>query len=152
MGDQHDLRDRGDVERLVRAFYGRAFADPLLGPIFTDVARMDLEHHLPIMCDFWETVLFGAGSYRRNPFALHEALDRRAPLGAAEFGRWLELWTSTVDDGFAGEAAERAKAQARRIAASMQRRLAGGSGSALGTIGTRERLARAGEIDELDRG
>ncbi|MUN08649.1 hypothetical protein GLX25_16195 [Agromyces luteolus] len=143
------MRDRDDIARLVREFYARAFADPLIGPIFTDIAHMDLEHHLPIMCDFWETVVFRAGIYRRNAFTLHEALNRRAPLGGAEFERWIELWTATVDDLFAGESAERAKAQARRIASSMRRRLAGGSGSALETIGTRERLAAAGEIDEV---
>ena len=52
-----DLRGRGDVEALVREFYPRAFADRLLGPVFIDVARMDLPAHLPVMCDFWETVL-----------------------------------------------------------------------------------------------
>ncbi|WP_207207086.1 group III truncated hemoglobin [Agromyces binzhouensis] len=147
--DVRELRDRDDVARLVREFYRRAFADPLIGPIFTEVARMDLEHHLPIMCDFWETVVFQAGTYRRNALALHEAVNRRAPLGAEEFSRWLDLWTATVDDLFEGEAAERAKVQARRIASSMRRRLEGGSGSAFETIGTRERLAAAGEIDEV---
>ena len=53
-----DLTNRDDVEFLVRNFYARAFADPLLGPIFVDVARMDLAAHLPVMCDFWQTVLF----------------------------------------------------------------------------------------------
>ncbi|WP_430645557.1 group III truncated hemoglobin [Agromyces sp. GXS1127] len=148
-GEVRDLRDRADIARLVREFYARAFADPIIGPIFTDVARMDLEHHLPIMCDFWETVVFQAGTYHRNALTLHEALNRRAPLGEAEFGRWLDLWTATVDDLFAGESAERAKVQARRIASSMQRRLAGGSGSAFETIGTRDRLAAAGEIDDV---
>jgi hemoglobin len=62
----HDLRDRADIGDLVGEFYRRAFADPLIGPIFTDVAKMDLDHHLPIICDFWETVLFNAGLYRRN--------------------------------------------------------------------------------------
>jgi truncated hemoglobin YjbI len=60
------LVDREDVERLVRTFYTRAFDDPLLGPVFLDVAHLDLEAHLPVMCDFWETVLFRAGLYRRN--------------------------------------------------------------------------------------
>ena len=59
---------REDVERLVRTFYTRAFDDPLLGPVFLDVAHLDLEAHLPVMCDFWETVLFRPGLYRRNAF------------------------------------------------------------------------------------
>jgi Truncated hemoglobins len=57
---------------LVTDFYGRASADELLGPVFVDVARMDLTAHLPVMCDFWETVLFRAGRYRGN--ALHPHL------------------------------------------------------------------------------
>ncbi len=133
-----DLRDRDDVHLLVSEFYRRAFADDLLGPIFTDVAQMDLEHHLPIICDFWETVLFRAGLYRRNALALHVSLNARAPLGAEHFERWLALWTNTVDQHFAGEKAELAKVQAGRIAGSIHRRLQGGSGSEFETINTRE--------------
>ena len=61
-----DLHDRDDVYTLVSELYRRVFTDDLLGPIFVDIARMDLDHHLPIICDFWETVLFGARLYRRN--------------------------------------------------------------------------------------
>ena len=132
-----DLADRADVERLVVAFYERAFRDPLIGPIFTDVAHMDLVAHLPIMCDFWETVLFGSAAYRRNALGVHVALHLRHPLTEADFTRWLELWTETVDEHFAGPAAERAKLQATRIAGSMERRLAGGSGSAFETVAPR---------------
>ena len=133
-----DLVNRGDVERLVIAFYETAFRDPFIGPIFTDVAHMDLAAHLPIMCDFWETVLFRSGAYRRNALQVHVALHARHPLTGADFARWLELWTDTVDEHFAGPAAERAKLQATRIAGSMERRLAGGSGSAFESVGVGE--------------
>lgn len=118
-----DLRDRSDVARLVEAFYRRAFDDALIGPIFTDIARMDLEHHLPIMCDFWETVLFRAGLYRRNALEMHLAINARFPLEAEHFDRWLALWTATVDEHFAGEHAEIAKVQATRIAGSLLTRM-----------------------------
>jgi hemoglobin len=133
----NDLTDRTDVEELVTAFYRTAFADPLIGPIFTEVARMDLDHHLPIMCDFWETVLFRAGLYSRNALQVHYVLNARHPLTEEHFDRWLSLWTETVDDRFVGEKAELAKTQATRIAGSMQRRLAGRSGSVFELIGRR---------------
>ncbi|MDX2819433.1 group III truncated hemoglobin [Streptomyces sp. PA03-5A] len=133
-GTGRDLADRADVERLVTAFYRRAFADPLIGPVFTEVARMDLDAHLPVMCDFWESVLFAAGRYRRNALAPHLALHRMAPLGPAHFARWLALWTLTVDALFHGEKAELAKRQAGRIAGSLQRRLAGRDASEYVTI------------------
>lgn len=142
--DRADLVDRADVEELVVAFYETAFRDPLIGPIFTDVAQMDLAAHLPIMCDFWETVLFRSGAYRRNALQVHVALHARHPLTEAHFARWLELWTATVDDRFAGPVAERAKLQATRIAGSMERRLAGGSGSAFETVASRSDAADPG--------
>lgn len=133
----HDIRDRDDILALVRTFYEAAFEDPLIGPIFTEVAHMDLDHHLPIMGDFWESVLFQAGGYRRDALALHTALDARHPLTAEHFDRWLQLWTGTIDSRYEGPRAELAKEQGGRIAASIQRRLRGGSGSLLQTITVR---------------
>lgn len=133
-----DLQDRSDIAELVGEFYRRAFKDPLIGPIFTDIARMDLDHHLPIMCDFWETVLFNAGLYRRNALQVHLVLGARFPLGQEHFDRWLTLWVSNVDEHFTGEKAELAKTQARRIAGSILRRLQGRSGSEFETLTTRD--------------
>jgi hemoglobin len=139
-----DLRSRDDVTALVEAFYRRAFADDLIGPIFTDVAQMDLAHHLPVITDFWETVLFNAGAYRRNMLAIHVALNGRVPLQEAHFARWVELWTRTVDESFAGPRAELAKTQARRIAGSIDRRLHGRSGSEFETVLRRREFERLG--------
>jgi truncated hemoglobin YjbI len=129
-----DLTGRADVQALVESFYLRAFDDQLIGHIFTDVAQMDLAHHLPIMCDFWQTVLFQAGLYQRNALALHVALNAKVPLRQEHFDRWLALWNENVDEQFPGEKAELAKTQARRIAGSIRRRLQGGSGSEFETL------------------
>jgi hemoglobin len=119
-----DIEDRADCERLVRAFYGRALEDPLIGWLFTDVARLDLEAHVPQITSFWETVLLGARSYAGGAFRPHAALHMRAQLRAAHFERWLVLWTETVDELFAGERAELAKAHAHRVAHAFHGRLA----------------------------
>ena len=132
-----DIAGRADIEQLIVAFYTGAFADPLIGPIFTDVAHLDLGHHLPIMADFWETALFRAAKYRRNALQLHYLLHAKHPLETPHFARWLEIWTATVDALFEGPVADHAKVQAGRIAGSIERRLAGGSGSELVTIGRR---------------
>jgi hemoglobin len=118
-----DIRDRADCERLVRAFYGRALVDPLIGWIFVDVAKLDLEEHVPVLASFWETVLLGAHSYSGGAFRPHAALHARAELRAAHFDRWLALWRATVDELFAGERAELAKAHAQRVARAFHARL-----------------------------
>lgn len=70
-----DLANRGDVESLLRRFYGAAFRDDLLAQPFAELSARGLDDHLPIMCDFWETVLFRAGLYRRNTLQAHRHYD-----------------------------------------------------------------------------
>ena len=119
-----DIETRADVERLVRAFYGRALTDPIIGWIFTDIAKLDLEAHVPEIASFWETILLGAQSYRGGAFRPHAELHMKAELRAAHFERWLVLWAETVDELFAGERAELAKAHAKRVAHAFHGRLA----------------------------
>lgn len=119
-----DITTRDDCERLVRAFYGAAFDDELLGPIFRDVAELDLESHVPRFTSFWETVLLGARSYGGGAFVPHYELDQRVPLTRELFDRWVLLWSTTVDALFAGTVADDAKRRAARVAAAFGQRLA----------------------------
>ena len=118
-----DIETREDCERLVRAFYGRALTDPMIGYLFTDVAKLDLEAHVPVLTDFWETLLLGAKSYDRGSFQPHAALHQKSELRGGHFDRWLALWYQTVDELFAGPRAEQAKADAFRLANAFKMRL-----------------------------
>jgi hemoglobin len=123
MGERSDISTRADCERLVRAFYGRALGDEVIGWLFTDVAKLDLEAHVPRITAFWETVLLGAQSYTGGAFRPHAALHGKAGLRGGHFTRWLALWSQTVDELFAGPTAELAKAHAQRVAAAFHERL-----------------------------
>jgi hemoglobin len=118
-----DIESRADCERLVRRFYGRAMDDPMIGFIFTDVAKLDLDAHVPRIASFWETILLGAHSYSGGAFRPHARLHVRIGLREGHFARWLTLWNDTVDELFAGDRAELAKAHARRVALAFMRRL-----------------------------
>src|SRR5262249_21820199 len=118
-----DIQDRADCERLVRAFYGRALTDPVIGFIFVDVAHLDLEEHVPRITSFWETILLGAQSYGGGAFRPHAVLNMKVRLRAGHFERWLWLWHTTVDELFAGERAELAKTHAERVARAFHARL-----------------------------
>lgn len=130
-----DIDTRADCERLVRAFYTRTLADPILGFIFTDVAHLDLDTHVPRITAFWETVLLGAHTYSGGAFAPHAALNAKVTLYAGHFERWLWLWRTTVDELFTGPRATQAKRHAERVAAAFYSRLsaqpAAGAGAAL---------------------
>jgi hemoglobin len=124
-GDPRDIETRADCERLVRAFYQRAMTDPMIGFFFVDVAKLDLEGHLPVIASFWETILLGGQTYSGGAFAPHISVHRQAPLKSGHFERWLALWRTTVDELFAGPRAELAKAHAERVARAFHRRLEG---------------------------
>ena len=94
---RHDIGTRADCEQLVRTFYGRALVDPIIGFLFTDVAKLDLEQHVPRITNFWETILLGAHSYGGGAFRPHAELNLKVPLTRGHFDRWLNLWTTTVD-------------------------------------------------------
>lgn len=119
---------------MARAFYETAFKDPLLGPVFVDIAHMDLDAHMPLICDFWESALLTPGIYRRNALQVHVDLHAKEDLTPQHFGRWVDLWHAIVDAHFSGEVADHAKVQGSRIAWSMSRRLMGESGSEFVTI------------------
>jgi len=133
-----DIETRADCERLVRAFYGRALVDPVIGFIFVDVAKLDVEAHVPRIASFWETILLGSQSYAGGAFAPHAALHAQVRLRRGHFERWLWLWCGTVDELFAGERAELAKAHADRVAHAFHRRLEGMS------VGARPNAAAGG--------
>jgi hemoglobin len=120
-----DLACRADVDALLWRFYGDVLDDDMLAEPFADVRAKGLATHIPVMCDFWETVLFRAGLYRRSALQAHRDVHDRIPLSASHFLRWLALWNATVDEMYRGPVADHAKLQAARIAKAMHRRLTG---------------------------
>ena len=115
---KRDIENRDDIDLLMQIFYQRAMADETIGYIFTDVAKLDLKHHLPIIGDFWETLLFQSGSYQkhgRNPLMVHGELNEKEPLLPIHFERWLEIFTDAVDELFFGERSDFLKMRARMI-------------------------------------
>jgi hemoglobin len=123
--DRPDIETRADCERLVRAFYSNALEDPIIGYIFTDVAKLDLDAHVPVIASFWETILLGARSYGGGAFRPHAAIHAKSPLQRGHFERWLALWRETVDELFEGPRAELAKRHAERVAGAFHARLHG---------------------------
>ena len=69
------------------------------------------------MGDFWPTVLFRAGLYRRNALQAHTDLHAASSLGQEHYARWLALWRILVDDHFSDVKAELASCRpsARRV-------------------------------------
>ena len=117
---KHDIRNRADIEKLVEHFYAKLLLDNEMKIIFHDVVKIDLIQHMPILCDFWEGILFGTGGYRRNTMKKHLDLHFRYPLTPAHFNFWLSTFNQTVDELYDGVKASEAKDKALSIAAVIQ--------------------------------
>ncbi len=115
-----DIENRADVELLINSFYDRVKQDDVIGFIFNDVAKVNWEHHLPVMYDFWENIIFFTNKYQGNPMIVHINLNARVPLTKEHFQRWLQLFTATTDELFEGKNANTAKEKAISIASIMQ--------------------------------
>lgn len=118
-----DIRNRIDIELFVNSFYDRVKTDPVIGYIFTDIAKVNWERHLPVMYNFWENALFYSGTYRGNPLELHKHLHRVMPLEPLHFDQWIRIFNETMDELFDGPKADLAKERAYSIAQIMQRNI-----------------------------
>jgi hemoglobin len=118
-----DLTGRTDIELLVRSFYRYAAMDELLGPIFS-AAHVDWPSHIETLTEFWAWQLLGERGYVGNPLRAHEPIHARTPFSDTHFERWLELFTTTVDEHFIGPTAEVAKQRAAKMAHAMRHLLA----------------------------
>ncbi|MDN3676398.1 group III truncated hemoglobin [Flavobacterium paronense] len=110
-----DIRNRKDIEKLVNAFYDCVKKDVVIGYLFTDVAKVNWELHLPKMYDFWENILFLTANYEGNPMARHKELHQKSTMTKVHFQQWNDLFIQTVDKLFEGKKAEEIKNRALNI-------------------------------------
>ena len=120
MVTKNDIETRTDIEKLIIQFYGKLMINPVIGFIFTDVVKIDLAQHIPIIVDFWETILLDNPVYKKNAMEVHYDLNKKIPLKKEYFTEWLLLFCNTVDELFMGKIAALAKTRAKSIAAIME--------------------------------
>lgn len=120
-----DLTMRQDIETVLDAFYEKALADDVIGFFFTQVVPLDLKTHVPIIADFWESVIFGTHRYRKNVMEIHQHINTKATIEKGHLQRWVQLFTETVSAHFEGPNAELMKQRAVSIATLMQLKLGG---------------------------
>ncbi|NCI45569.1 group III truncated hemoglobin [Sediminibacterium soli] len=116
----NDIQNREDIERLMHAFYAKATNDPVIGYFFTEVVPLDMQKHIPVITDFWETILFGKVMYRGNVLEIHQHIHQLSAFRSEHFERWVSLFTATVDELFAGDKAVLAKQRGESIATIMK--------------------------------
>jgi hemoglobin len=120
-----DLDSPEQIAEMVRRFYADVAQDELLGPMFNDVAQVDWYEHLPKLTAFWCRALLGLPGYQGNPFRAHLLVHAKREFTQAHFERWLELFHETIELGWIGPNARRARELADTVASVHSHQLLG---------------------------
>jgi hemoglobin len=115
-----DIENNDNLYLLVDEFYKKLLSDSSIAYVFTDVVKIKLEEHLPILVTFWSQSLFNTGGYFKNLTNIHLDINAKEYLSPELFTIWLNHFNAAVDENFTGSNAEKIKTQALSIATIMQ--------------------------------
>ena len=117
--NKRDIENRADLERMLGAFYKKVFKDDLISHFFIEVVPLNLETHIPVIADFWESVLLDGRGYRKNVMEIHLKISEKSKIEKEHLDRWVKIFSETVDELFEGAKASLAKQRAASIATMM---------------------------------
>jgi hemoglobin len=115
-----DITNRADIENVLNAFYKKVFTDPVIGHFFTIIVPLDLEKHIPLITDFWESIIFNTQNYRKNVMEIHHNINRQSSIKKEHLDRWVEIFSQTIDEFHEGDKARLMKQRARSVATLME--------------------------------
>jgi len=116
-----DINSREDIKSIVTLFYDKMISDEVLYPFFEELVKSGkLKHHLNIITDFWEDVLFDTTKYYQNLLKKHLNKNAFVKFKKEHFKLWLYYFKETIDDAFEGLKAVMMKNRAESIATVMQ--------------------------------
>ena len=118
-----DIETREELEAFLWTFYEKAFVDKLIGRFFTEVVPLDLNIHVPVIANFWESVVFNKPNYRKNVMEVHQHIHHLSKIKKEHLDRWVDIFTSTLGENFEGSTTELMKQRARSIATLMDIKL-----------------------------
>jgi len=105
---KREIQTESDVEEMVKLFYKKILDDETLASFFIDT---NWEAHLPRMIQFWNFQLLNKPGFTGNVFNSH--MNRN--IKSEHFTRWLELFSTIINEHFIGEKAELAKQKAKEL-------------------------------------
>jgi len=106
-----DIATFSDISKVVHQQYAQLLIDDLTASTF---AHLNLEEHLPVICNFWCFVLNVEAeqhAYRGSAFEPHVKLN----LTHRHFEVWMNFLYSAIDESFAGPMADTWKEKARQM-------------------------------------
>lgn len=110
-----DLDNPAAIHRMVQLFYASLLDDPVMRPVFLEVAGVHLAEHLPLIEGYWCKMLLGKDTYHRNMVRRHKMIHDYQPLTNEHFELWFAHFNRTLDTYFEGPCTDKARKLARRV-------------------------------------
>ncbi len=120
---KRDIENDNDIYEVMSAFYDKLLNDDSIGYLFTNVAKLNLQTHLPHLVHFWSSILFDTNDYAKNVMKIHMDLHQKSPLMDSHFKTWITYFKQTVDELFEGEISQKMKDRASGIAYIMNKKV-----------------------------
>jgi hemoglobin len=111
-----EIKSREDLKTFLSEFYNNAQNDDVIGEKFKD---LNMDEHIEVIADFWDSILFGSNSYKGDPFGKHIPMK----LEDQHFTRWVEIFVQTADEMYTGDIVEEMKTRGKTIAQVFQHKL-----------------------------
>ncbi|TYP97360.1 hemoglobin [Tenacibaculum adriaticum] len=116
-----DITSREDILLIITKFYDQLIDDDTMYPFFKEfVQQKTLAHHLDVITDFWQDILFDTTTYKSNVLQKHVDKNVFIAFKKEHFSIWLQYLFSTIDIHFSGLKSELMKNRAQSIATVMQ--------------------------------
>jgi hemoglobin len=116
MPPKRDIENRTDIENFINSFYKKVIVDDTVGIIFKEIFPIHWKSHIPLIVDFWESILLDNPVYKKNAMAVHFDINKVFPLQKKHFDAWLYLFNQTIEEMYEGSKATLAKTRAIGIA------------------------------------
>ena len=115
-----DILNQDDLYLLVDKFYKKLLDDNRINFIFTDVVKIKIEEHLPILVTFWSQMIFETGGYTNNLTDIHLKIDKLKHLTTEMFDIWIGYFNQTIDENYIGNNCTEIKKQAKNLSVILQ--------------------------------
>ena len=118
---KQDISSRKDIKLIITKFYDFLLADEKMIPFFEDIVEENqLYHHLEVITDFWNDIIFDTMTYQNNVMQKHLQKNAFVNFTKEHFTIWISYFFETIDTLFSGDNSERMKSRAQSIATVMQ--------------------------------
>jgi len=123
---ERDLDEPEEIFEMVTRQYVDVVQDDILQPYFDfGSGFIDWQAHIGAVTDYWCHVILYAPDYEIDVIENHRHLHQQDPFTPDLFDRWLQIFHDTVDGGWVGPNATRAKKRATGMAWAMAQRYLG---------------------------